>query len=144
MRYMFNVVVHNGVAEIISESGPLPDGSWQVGGNEDDFGAGINVVHRLPSGKFTAEAQHFSTYYNYDPTKFIQLPAEQWTEDGGESIPVGPSAPADGLSTTHVAHQPPEPKFRNSDVIETAAPPLPRRHPHGSINHADIGVDPDC
>jgi hypothetical protein len=150
MNYTFRVIVKDGVMTFGRVSGDLPDGSYEVGGNEDEHGAGINVTHRLSNGQFVAEAQHYRSHYNYNPDNFAPIEPsaneEQvkavllaagfsdenatafaragisakgtLTKDGGQQVPVAPSAPADGVP-------------RPNDPLP---PPLPRRHPQGNVN----------
>jgi hypothetical protein len=121
MSYTFTISFKGGLMTVNSRSGDMPDGTWQVGGHEDEYGAGINVVRRLPNGRFAAEAQHHSTHRNYDDNNFIQYP-------------VAPPAPADGVPDFGKRYGPTgvkvdiKQKTEEADEQDVAYPDGPKSH----------------
>jgi hypothetical protein len=104
VSYRINISVHDGIIGIDETGGELPEGSWIVGGHEDQYGAGVHVVRRLPNGRHVAEAQHHITHRNYDDSKFEVIeekPAievQQYTDHSSlvQHIDVGPKEISDG------------------------------------------------
>jgi hypothetical protein len=104
MNYRLNIVVKDGIPDIGEFGGELPEGSWQIGGHEDQYGVSIHVVRRLPNGRHVGEAQHHFSHKNYDDSKFEPLQPDREDEvrdyPSHTSLvrpPVGPAAPEDGI-----------------------------------------------
>lgn len=73
--YNFEVVIKDGVGQVLHITPGMEDGMWSVGGTDDQWGASINVTHKRPSGQYVAEAQHASNPKNYEAPEIPGLDA---------------------------------------------------------------------
>ncbi len=125
MSYRVNIVVIDGVIGIEETGGELPEGSWQIGGYEDEHSTSIHVVRRLPNGRHVAEAQHHFAHKNYDDSKFEAPEPDPARPERNlvpvHKYPIGPPTPSDGTTKQgmtvglameseeqRIAHQPPD------------------------------------
>lgn len=86
--YTFDVVIKDGVAQVLHMTPGIEDGIWSVGGTDDQWGAGIHITHKRHSGQYVAEAQHHHNLENY---KAPDIPGLDKMKAAFESMGMSPA-----------------------------------------------------